>query len=159
MNTAIIYATKHGTTEKVAEIIKNKLTNGNTTLINITENESVEIKKFDRIIIGSSIYGGFIHKDIKLFIENNMIELLQKEVGLFTCGMFFEKAYENIDKNFPEILRVHAKSKHPMGGEFLFEKMNFIERFLVKKISGAKKSVSKIDEKCIEEFISEINNN
>ena len=54
-----------------------------------------------------------------------MIELLQKEVGLFTCGMFFEKAYENIDKNFPEILRVHAKSKHPMGGEFLFEKMNF----------------------------------
>jgi menaquinone-dependent protoporphyrinogen oxidase len=159
METVIIFASKHGTTAKVAEIIKSKLQNGNTKIVDITEKEPIKIKKFDRIIIGSSIYGGLIHKDIKLFIENNMIELLQKDLGLFTCGMFFEKAYENIDKNFPELLRNHAKSKHPLGGEFLFEKMNFIERFLVKKIAGAKNNVSKIDQKGIEKFIDEINNN
>ncbi len=88
-----------------------------------------------------------------------MIDLLQKEVAIFVCCMFFEKAYEQIEKGFPEALRKHARSIKHVGGEFRFDEMNAIERFLVRKIAGATESVSKINEKCIEEFISEINNN
>jgi menaquinone-dependent protoporphyrinogen oxidase len=159
MKTAIIYASKHGTTEKVAEIIKSKLPNDEVELFNLAEKPNVEFRKFDRILIGSSVYAGAIQPKARKFVEQNMIDLLQKKVAIFVCCMFFEKAYEQIEKGFPEALREHARSIKHVGGEFRFDEMNAIERFLVKKIAGAKESVSKIDEKCIEGFISEINNN
>ncbi len=159
MKTAIIYASKHGTTEKVAEIIKSKLLNDDVELFNLAEKPNVEFRKFDRILIGSSVYAGAIQPKARKFVAQNMIDLLQKEVAIFVCCMFFEKAYEQIEKGFPEALRKHARSIKHVGGEFRFDEMNAIERFLVKKIAGATESVSKIDEKCIEEFISEINNN
>jgi len=159
MKTAIIYASKHGTTEKVAEIIKSKLPNDEVELFNLAEKPNVEFRKFDRILIGSSVYAGAIQPKARKFVEQNMIDLLQKKVAIFVCCMFFEKAYEQIEKGFPEALREHARSIKHVGGEFRFDEMNAIERFLVKRIAGAKESVTKIDEKCIEEFISEINNN
>jgi len=159
MKTAIIYASKHGTTQKVAGIIKSKLPNDEVELFNLAENPNIEFRKFDRILIGSSVYAGSIQPKARKFVAQNMIDLLQKEVAIFVCCMFFDKAYEQIEKGFPEALRKHAISIKHLGGEFRFEEMNAIERFLVKKIAGASESVSKIDQKGIEKFIDEINNN
>jgi len=159
MKTAIVYASKHGTTQKVAEIIKSKLLNDEVELFNLAEKPKVEFRRFDRILIGSSVYAGAIQPKARKFVEQNMIDLLQKEVAIFVCCMFFDKAYEQIEKGFPEAIRKHARSIKHLGGEFCFDEMNAIERFLVKKIAGASESVSKIDQKTIEEFVNEINNN
>ena len=159
MKTAIIYVSKHGTTEKVAKIIQQKLPNDEVILINLAIQNHVEFQTIDRVLIGSSVYAGSIQPKTRKFVEQNMIDLLQKKVGIFVCCMFFEKASEQIEKGFPEVLRKHACSIKHMGGEFQFDKMNAIERFLVKKIAGAKGSESKIDMKNIEVFISEISNN
>jgi menaquinone-dependent protoporphyrinogen oxidase len=159
MKTAIIYASKHGTTQKVAEIIQSKLPNDEVELFNLAEKPSVEFRKYDRILIGSSVYAGSIQPKARKFVAQNMIDLLQKDVALFVCCMFFDKAYEQIEKGFPEALRQHARSIKHLGGEFRFDEMNSIERFLVKKIAGASESVSKIDLKGIDDFIAEINCN
>lgn len=159
MKTAIVYASKHGTTKKVSEIIKSKLANDDVELFNLNEKPRVEFSRFDRIIIGSSVYAGAVQPKARKFVEQNMIDLLQKEVAIFVCCMFFDKAYEQIEKGFPEALRKHAISIKHLGGEFRFEEMNAIERFLVKKIAGASESVSKIDQTTIDAFINEINNN
>ena len=66
------------------------------------------------------------------------------------------KANEQIEKGFPEVLRKHARSIKHMGGEFLFDEMNMIERFLVEKITGKKSTVHNIDDEKIREFIVEI---
>lgn len=159
MKTAIIYASKHGTTKKVSEIIKSKLANDDVELFNLNEKPRLEFSRFDRIIIGSSVYAGAVQPKARKFVEQNMIDLLQKEVAIFVCCMFFDKAYEQIEKGFPEALRKHAISIKHLGGEFRFEEMNAIERFLVKKIAGASESVSKIDQTTIDAFVNEINNN
>jgi hypothetical protein len=43
-----------------------------------------------------------------------------------------------------------------MGGEYRFEEMNYIERLVVKKISGATGSVSEINVRNIELFVREL---
>src|SRR5690606_7365884 len=80
----------------------------------------------------------------------------QKEVGIFVCCMFSDKADKQITKGFPELLRNHARSIKNMGGEYRFEEMNCIERLVVKKISGATGSVSEINVRNIELFAGEL---
>ncbi|HNW51472.1 MAG TPA: flavodoxin domain-containing protein [Prolixibacteraceae bacterium] len=156
MRTAIVYASKHGTTAKVAENIQKMLPLGEAVLLNLADNKTIEFHLFDRILIGSSVYAGSIQPKARKFVAQNMVDLLQKEVGIFVCCMFFEKANEQIEKGFPEVLRKHARSIKHMGGEFLFDEMNMIERFLVEKITGKKSTVHNIDDEKIREFIVEI---
>ncbi len=158
MNTAIIYATTHGTTEKVAQKMQKMLGEQNTSLINLKTTKHINLNNFDQIIIGGSIHAGTIQKKIKDFCNKHLEELLKKPLGLFTCAMNEPEYQAQMENAFPEALRNHAKTQKVMGGEFLFEKMNFFQKLIVKKISGIKESVSKIDDRKIEEFIRELNN-
>lgn len=72
--------------------------------------------------------------------------------------MHEEEAENQFKSAYPEILRNHAISSKVMGGEFRFDKMNFFERAIVKKIAGISESVSKIDEAKIQEFVKDIKN-
>lgn len=156
MKTAIIYASKHGTTSLVAEKIKNLLINDEVSLFNLDNQNRIELHNYDRIIIGSPLYAGTSLTVVRKFIEQHMLDLLQKEVGIFACCMFFDKAEKQINKGFPELLRNHARSVKNMGGEYRFEEMNYIERLVVKKISGTTGSVSEINTGNIEAFVREL---
>ncbi len=67
----------------------------------------------------------------------------------------FETEFNNA---FPELLRKHAITSKCVGGEFLFKKMNFIEKLIVKKVSGISHNVSKIDEEKVALLVHEIKN-
>lgn len=159
MKTAIIYASKHGTTALVANEIKNALIEDEVVLYNLNEQRLIELRGFDRILIGSSVYAGSVLSNVRKFVEQNLVDLLQKEVGIFVCCMYFDKAQEQIEKGFPQLLLQHARSVKHMGGAYRFDDMNFVERFLVKKMAGATESIANIEYKNIELFISELNKN
>ena len=156
MKTAIIYASKHGTTGFVASEIKKRLDSDEVVLFNLKDQQRIEFGHFDRILLGSSVYAGSVLPKVRRFTQENLVDLLQKEIGIFVCCMFFDKADEQINKGFPQVLRNHARSIKHMGGEFCFEEMNFIERFMVRKIAGATSSISSIKIDRIEEFVREI---
>lgn len=156
MKTAIIYASKHGTTSFVAEEIKNLLINDEVVLVNLNQQNRIEFHHFDRILIGSPMYAGSVLPVVRKFTEQNLLALLQKEVGIFVCCMFLNKADEQINKGFPELLRNHALSIKNVGGEYRFDEMNYIERLLVKKIAGATGNVSEINDRNIELFVQEL---
>ncbi|NOY50434.1 MAG: flavodoxin [Chlorobi bacterium] len=159
MKTVIIYISKHGTTEKVARLIADKLDPGKTELINLGKDKVVGIDAFDRIIIGGSIHMATVHKKTKKFCEANNSTLLKKTLGLFLCCMETgEKSIEQFEDAFPEDLRRHASSTLLPGYEYNLDKMNFFERILVRKISGSKESISKIDHDKIERFVNELGN-
>ena len=158
MKTAIIYASSHGTTEKIAKQIQFGLGADSTRLINLKETKALDLSMFDALIIGGSIHAGQMQGRVKTFCKKNMVDLLQKRVGLFMVGMN-EPEFENEFNNaFPELLRNHAITSKCVGGEFLFEKMNFFEKLIVKKISGISENVSKIDEGKVAELLLELNN-
>jgi menaquinone-dependent protoporphyrinogen oxidase len=156
MKTAIIYATTHGTTEKVALRIKELAGPENTFLFNLKEGSPFDLHSFDTIIIGGSIHAGMLQKRVKDFCKQHTLELLQKPLGLYLCGMNEPEYEQQLEKNFPEILRRHAKAKETLGGEFLFDKMNFFQKLIVKKISGISESVHKINDEKICDFVSEM---
>lgn len=155
MKTAIIYLSKHGTTEKVARKIQSKLSETDITLIDFNKNNQPELTSFERIIIGVSVYAGSVDKKLTKFCLNNESTLNTKELGLFVCGMepSPEKQQLELESAFPESLRTSSKSVGFMGGEFLFEKMNFLEKLIVKKIAHVTESTSKIKEDAIESFV------
>lgn len=152
MKTAIVYATTHGTTQKVVDII-NKELKGEATVFNLKKLKRVEISDFEQVIIGGSIHAGCIQRCVKKFCQQNMVSLLQKRVVLFICGMN-EKDFPTELKNaYPELLRKHAAYCTAVGGEFLFNRMNFLERFIVKRITGLSQTVSNINEQKVNELV------
>ncbi|MBW6477909.1 MAG: flavodoxin domain-containing protein [Bacteroidales bacterium] len=154
MKTAIIYATTHGTTEKVALKMKELAGSENTFLFNLKEGSPFDINAFDAIIVGGSVHAGMLQKRVKDFCKEHTLELLQKPLGLFLCGMNEPEYEAQMEKNFPEILRQHSTAMETLGGEFLFDKMNFFQKLIVKKISGISESMHKINDEKIHEFIS-----
>lgn len=144
MKTAIVYASSHGTTEKVANIIKDKLDSTTVQIFNLKSKPKIDLSNYETIIIGGSIHAGSIQNEVKKFIKENTITLMQKKVALYLCCMNEPEEKKEFEANYPELLRNHSVYNAIVGGEFIIEKMNFIEKFLVRKISGVTTTVSKI---------------
>lgn len=156
MKTLIAYASTHGTTEKVARRIAELLEGRQAEIVNLRQETPADLSRFDRIIIGGSIHAGQVQGRVKQFCEKNLLHLLEKPLGLYLCGMNEPEYQQELERAFPELLRRHAKSRKVMGGEFLFDKMNFFQRMVVKKISGIHETVSRIDEAALKAFVAEM---
>lgn len=157
MNTLIVYATKHGCTEKCAAILSEKLT-GKVDLCNLKGVKAVNLSQYDKVIIGGSIYAGQIRKETSEFCTKNLNELKDKKLGFFLCCMRDgEIADMQINNSFPQELLSNALAKDYFGGEFIFKKMNIMERLIVKKVSKIDKDTSNILEDRINRFAQLMN--
>lgn len=157
MKTAIIFSSKHGTTTKVAEILAEKLGKEDISLYNLKNNKLPSLQNYDSIILGTSIYAGNPIKKTKIFAKKNLEILKTKKLGLFICGMDPgpEKHLEEMKKSYPNALLEHANVKYYLGGEFIFEDMDFLEKFIAKKVSKMQTSISLIHHENIEKFVKE----
>ena len=100
---------KHGTTEKVADILKENLKEKDIQIFNLRKNGNININEYDNIIIGSSIHAGKNQTKIRQFCNNNKSLLLNKKIGLFICCMETnEKALEQLENAYPKELRDHS---------------------------------------------------
>ena len=76
---------------------------------------------------------------------------------MFLCCLFDgEKALQQFQDAYPETLRNKAVAHGLFGGELDFEKMNFFERAIVKKVANIEESVSKINYQNIKDFAIKI---
>ncbi len=148
---------KHGATEKSINILKTKVNDDDLSICNL-KNTNTDLSQFDDIIIGCSIHAGRIQGKIKKFCKKNESILLKKKLAIFiTCMDDDNKTKDYFKNNFSKELINHAKITALFGGEFNFEKMNFIERAIIKKITGLTKTSSKTDEQKIVEFAEQFN--
>ncbi len=133
MKTIILYASTYGYTEEMV----NKMimeSNAEFVAVNIVKNNNVDITKYDAVILGSSIYVGQIHKELKNYIKKYSNVLLTKKIGLFlSCG--FESQFDtHLKNNFSEELIQHASLITNLGGRIQKEKLNFAHKILVNMI-------------------------
>lgn len=158
MNTLIAYGTKYGCAEKCAMELSKEL-NHKVDLVNLKNRNKIDLSKYDNVIIGGSAYVGKIQKEVTDFINNNINELINKEIGLFICGMQEGEAMEKeIADNFPTELIKKAKSVKNFGGEFTIKKMNFMEKTIVKKIAKITSDKSDIHHDNIKKLAMEFSN-
>jgi menaquinone-dependent protoporphyrinogen oxidase len=137
MKVLIIYATKYGTSEKCAKLLKDKI-NGEVELVNISKNSEVDLSKYDKVVIGGPIYMGTMQNKITEFCNANIEALKNKKIALFACSMFGgEKGEENMRNSFPNNLKNTAVSMKLFGGELNIDKMKFMDKFITKMVKKA----------------------
>jgi menaquinone-dependent protoporphyrinogen oxidase len=159
MNTLIVYASKYGCTEKCAKLIKQEL-NDPADLINLKNinMKDINLSKYDKVIIGGPIYIGKIQKKVTQFCSKHLNKLVEKRIGLFICGMVEgESINTELNANFPPELLKIAEVKEYLGGEFLLDKMNFMDKMIVKKVSKVTSNKSNILVDKIHEFAQVMN--
>ncbi|PJI09082.1 MULTISPECIES: flavodoxin domain-containing protein [Clostridium] len=156
MKTVIIYSTKHEFTKDCSIKLSQKL-NGDVELFNLKENNDVKLDQYDNVIIGSPIYMGQILKEIQKFCMENLDKLKDKNIGLFLCGMSEEKKMQEFFNAFPEALLNKSIVKECFGGAFIFKKMNFFEKFIVKRITKSSDDMMKNEEENIDKFAQKFN--
>ena len=84
--------------------------------------------------------------------------LLKRKIGLFICCMEKdEKAQRQLNSAYPKELINHAAVAGIMGGEFNFDKMNFLEKAIIKKVAGVTESVSRVSVEDAVKFAAKIN--
>ncbi|MDP4144760.1 MAG: flavodoxin domain-containing protein [Bacillota bacterium] len=154
MKSIIIYSTKYGTVEKAAKILKSKISH-ETEIINVAKDKIPALDDYDNIILGGSIYAGRTQKELIEFSNQNLQQLLKKKIGLFICGAQSEK--ESIEKELKDAFSLelynHAIFKDSFGSEINFEKLNFMEKIILRIVKGDKSSYSDIHENKIEELV------
>ncbi|MDR2840685.1 MAG: flavodoxin [Paludibacter sp.] len=160
MKTAIIYATKHGTTEKVAHLIAEKIADNEIKIFNLKKDKKIPLASFDAFIIGTAVYAGLPINVINDFYKIISGNLLGKKLGLFVCGMEqnVEKQQLEISNAFHSDLLNVAVAKAFCGGEFYFDKMNFLERMIVHSSAKTNKNVSEINYANIDKFVEDWKN-
>lgn len=157
MKTAFLYATKYGSVEQCGKIIAEQL-NGVMDFYNLKTNKQVDLAQYDRVILGGSIYMGRIQKEVTEFSLNNLNILKDKKLGLFICCLKEgEEAETELKNAYPETLLEQAAAKEYFGGQAIFNKMNFLHRFILKKVSKADKDIYNLSNKNIERFVNNLN--
>ncbi len=151
MRTLIAYATSHGSTEKAALALQQIL--GGPVLVVLKRDQLPNMEGFDAVIVGGSIDAGRIQRQVKAFCRANLDTLRKKRLGLYICCMEEgEKAEKQFEQAYPQVLRSHATAKGFFGGEFTFSRMNFVERAIIRRISGSSQDVCRLNEQAIADF-------
>ncbi|WP_210364183.1 flavodoxin domain-containing protein [Bacillus sp. REN3] len=160
MKCLIVFCSTHGTTAKAAHLLRKQI-EGDVVVLNLQRTKLYsDLEFFDAVIIGGSIHAGSIQGKVKRFMKENMDILERKNVGLFLCCMREgQEAHAQFDHAFPERLRETAIAKGLFGGEFIFSKMNFFEKMVVKNVSGVNQDQSTLDLESISEFARTFNKN
>ena len=159
MKTLIAFSSKHGATEKCANLIMKEL-KGTVDIINLKGQTSKDISSYDNVLIGGSIYAGRLQDEVKKFAKENEEILSNKNIGIFICCKDEgEKAIEYMEYNMPEVVFERAIIKEHLGHEITLEKKNFIEKALLKNLFKVKESYSNIDYDAIKRITNKINSN
>lgn len=158
MKTLIIYCSSHGTTEKAVRLLSEWM-EGEVLSVDLKRDKvSFVVSDYDYVIFGGSIHAGSIQGKIKQFIGKHYDVLMTKKIGLFLCcWKDGEIAIEQFKTAFPEELRNISVANGIFGGEFLISKMNFIEKQIIKKVSGVTDDTSNLDTTAIMTFVMKIN--
>jgi len=157
MNTLIAYASKYGATRQACQELAGKLS-GTVTLADLATGETADPGDFDRVLVGGAIYAGGLRPEAKLFLQTHHDVLLRKDLGLFLCGA--DETADNREKffadNVPAELLAHARVRGHFGHQFHFDRMNFFERMIVRKIVKVRQSEDRLDLEAIGRFARDV---
>jgi menaquinone-dependent protoporphyrinogen IX oxidase len=143
MKILIIYGTRFGATQTVAEYIYRNLNKNNQIdLKNIIIDPIENLKSYDGIIIGSSIVMGNFTKEINHFLKENKNLLNKKVFGFYVCSgkSITHQKEANIEycKEKLEKLGIKTKIHSAVGAIFDFskkKKTNFLQNLVLKMVS------------------------
>ena len=154
MQTAIVYATKHGATAEVARRLADQFSS-EATVFNLADAEP-DLTEFETVVLGTAIYVGQPMATMKAFAPKAQLD--GKRLGLFICAMEDDPAtiQKELSGAFPDELHEKAVAKACLGGRFQLGKMSAPERFIIKRLKKIKQDVDAIDSAGIVTFARQL---
>lgn len=129
------YGSKYGYTRKMVEQLADAL-EAEVILQDLKQKDEGSWQHADALILGGSVYAGRLRKEVRRFAARNKLNLLSKPLGLFLCGMQGkEESKVAFNTNFDAELLSAARVKVFLGGSFQMEKMNVLEKTIIKKVA------------------------
>lgn len=142
--TLFVYATRHGFTQSCVDWMIQHC-KGECNSVNLTNSRAIQpevLEVYENILVGGSIHVGDIQKQVKRFVSDHRQILEQRKVGLFlSCMDEGEVAQADFKKAFPEWIRNHASAVAFTGAAFYFDRMNLLERWIIKRIHHSSDTV------------------
>jgi menaquinone-dependent protoporphyrinogen oxidase len=146
----VAFRTRYGTTAACARQIAGLLP-AESVCIDLAESRPPDARGFDVVLIGGSIYGGKIQREVSWFCERNREALLERPVGIFLCCLYQgARAEEQLREAFPPWLVAHAFASRVLGGELLYARLRLFDRLLVRSLPHPAGDVSLVNAREIE---------
>lgn len=135
MKTLIAYTSTHGAAAECARKLAPRL-HGEAEIADLKIGPVPDLAPYDCVVLGSSIYGGSIGKEMTAFCKIDLGKLMHKPLGIFfSCFTEDEPTLQQyLKRNFSPQLAEHAAAFESFGGALYFSKMNPIERWFTAKM-------------------------
>jgi menaquinone-dependent protoporphyrinogen oxidase len=157
MRVLIAYRSKYGTTADCARGLGQR-TRAETVITDLASRPWPAAAEYDVVLIGGSIYGGKIQREVGAFCTRQRESLLRCKVGLFLCCMYQgEQAEAQLRGAFPEWLSAHAFAASLFGGELHHSRLTPFDRLLLLGLPRSTREVSLIDTAAIESMAAAVN--
>jgi menaquinone-dependent protoporphyrinogen oxidase len=137
----VTYATKYGATAEIAEKIGEVLRKAGLAADVVPVKQVKDLAPYPAVVLGSAVYIGRWRKEAVKFMENNEQALAARDVWIFSSGPTEEGDPVELVEGWtlPEKLQPVAERIQPheiavFHGELDPEKMNFIERTMIKNM-------------------------
>jgi len=157
MRILIVFSTTHGCTQKCGIKVANQL-KGDIKLVDLDIAPNPELNRYDIIIMGTSVHAGTINQRMVNFVNNNYHTIKMKHIAFYLCFMDTEeRAKEILQATFPSPITDKAIAHGYFGGEFDFDKMNELQKYMIEEMINVNQSISKIDYDKINQFSERLN--
>lgn len=184
MKSAIVFASKHGTTAEIAHRIARELGTGHpgdptpghageatpspstpdtdtpadqdVTVLDLADG-TPDLAGFDLVVLGTPVYAGRPMSTMRSFLRSGSVPDTAR-LELFVTGMVPEpEAREKeLSEAYPAGVRERAVARGFLGGRFRLSTLNRFERFVVARIAKTHSDVEAIDEEALQRFVSEL---
>ena len=86
MSTLVVYASKHGATQGIAERIASTLNDAGQEAKARPVGDAGDLSYYDAFVVGSAVYAAHWQKEASAFVQRNRVVLASKPVWLFSSG-------------------------------------------------------------------------
>lgn len=154
MKGIIVYATKHGCTEKAVKLLQSKIP-GEIKAVNVEREKAPDLSLFDTVILGGPIYVGKMHKALSDYMQQNRDALKEKRLALFVCAGEQDPALmeKQLASAFPGELYNRAIMREVFGGELYWDKLDSMTKLILRVVKGIKEGYSRLSEVKIDRFV------
>ena len=157
----VVYATRCGSTKKVAEIVAQKLSKAGYSTEVASPSKSLEVAPYNLVVIGSAIRAGKCMNEVESFAKFRSVELEGKKTALFVVCLTMkddnDKTRSEVGEYFKPLEQfVKPISKGLFAGAMDYKKVPFVLRFLMKKMGAPEGDF--MDPNKIEEWAAQIAN-
>lgn len=132
MKVLVAYASKHGSTQGIAEAIGARLHERGNVVEVSTVRDVDGLDRYDAVVVGSAVYLGAWMKEATAFIDRNAETLRRLPVWLFSSGPTDGTDGALLEKQQRRLDDIGARDHHVFSGALDPTKLGFLERGAVK---------------------------